>query len=393
MVAVIEWMRESPFLSSVDQRVVYATLGGAGVAIFGSIIYGIHKKRRNAQKVKTYPFKVIKPPTPGTCLEGKRTVAVLGATGFVGSQLVEHFIEQGQHRVYMLGRRFNEQNINQQADAVYQIDMTDYATLEKAFEGVDSVVLSAVVLPTVYATAEQLYTLNVTGTRNVLNAAKKTGVKNVILISGIKMAVELKNAEANALLKAFDESEEAFVQMNNQDGIHTCVLAFGQIYGATSSWYSEVLKGNVSHMPLFDCRATFIPVERVCEATHKAEELLNQGDNNIAGGVHCLTGSASSFREFFTHPNLSVRVKDMPMFVMTAIGNINRFIARLTGFAPFGSLMSPAMVSFFGVPERVYDSSIAEGVLGLEDERPLDWGIERMVTKFRASQRREQGGQ
>ncbi len=392
MAAVIEWMKESSFLSSVDQRVIYVTVGSAGVAILGSIIYGIHKKRRNAQKVKTYPFKVIKPPTHGTGLEGKRTVAVLGATGFVGSQLVEHFIEQGQHRVYMLGRRFNEQNINQQADAVYQIDMTDYTTLEKAFEGVDSVVLSAIVLPTVYATAEQLYTLNIAGARNVLNAAKKAGVKNVILISGIKMAVDLKNAEANAVLRAFDDSEEAFVQSNGQDGLHTCVLAFGQIYGATSSWYSEVLKGNVSHMPLFDCRATFIPVERVCEATHRAEQLLNQGDN-IAGGVHYLTGSVSSFREFFTHPNLSVRVKDMPMSVMIAMANMNRFIVGLTGFAPFGSLMSPAMMSLFGVPEQVYDPSIAEGFLGLGDDRPLDWGIERMVTKFRAFQRSPQGGQ
>ena len=383
LIIIIKIMAMATFDFNLDRKAIYFLIGGAGVAVLGSVVYGIYNKKKSAKEVKTFPFKTIKPAAQSVGLEDKRTVAVLGATGFVGSHLVEHFIQSGKHRVYMLGRRFNEQNVNPGADAIYQVDMLSYESLEKAFEGVDSVILSAIILPTVYTNADDLRRLNILGAQNVVNAAKNAGVKNLILISGINLTQEQTNNEARALISAFDHIETLFTRANRNDNMHACVLAFSQLYGVRSEWYESVMRGDISYFPLLDNRASFVPIELAAEAVVKAEQKLHEGDNLVAGNVLSITGAPSTVREFFTNPSLGVKIKHMPIRVLSMIASVNQFVARLTGFAPFGVLLCPAMTSLFQFDEEVYDPRIPQEALEISEVPPLNEGIPRMVGKFR----------
>ena len=366
-----------------DRNVFYLLIGTAGVVVSATVGYGIYKKMQSNKQTKTYPFKVIKPPSKSIGLENKRVVAILGATGFVGSHLVEHFIEGGKHRVYMLGRRFTYDKVNPRADAVYQVDMTNFESLEKAFDGVDSVIFSAVIVPTVHSNAEDLRKNNIMAAQNVINAAKKTGVKNLIFLEGIKFTTEPTNLEARAFVNAFDHIEDLFTRANRHNNMNACVLAFSQIYGTNSQIYEAIFRGDVTRFPLLDTRASFVPIELVADAIIKAEQKLEDGDNLVAGNILSITGSPSSIREFFTHPNFGTRaIKHVPLSIVTMAARINRFIAKLTGFAPFGLLLSPAVTSFFHVDEEVYDQKIPQEALGIGPAPPIDEGIRRMVAKF-----------
>ena len=384
--SAIDFSSLAPYLE--DPNVLTLLIGTAGVAVLGTVIYGISKNMRSNKQTKKVNFKVIKPPTQGVGLESKRTVAILGATGFVGSNLVDHFIENGQHRVYVLGRRFTDANINLKADAVYQVDMMNYESLEKAFDGIDSVIFSAVITPTVYSNAEDLRKFNILGAQNVLNAAKKMGVRNLILISGIKFAQEQTNKEARALVDAFEHMEDLFTRANRNNNMNACVLAFSQIYGLNSQLYDAIIKGDISRLPLYEYRASFVPVELVAEAAIKAEQKLEEGDNLVAGNILSITGPPSTMREFFTHPSFGGRIGHLPAFIINTAASINRFVAKLTGIALFGVSLSPAMTSIFQADEDIYDQRIPQEALGIAPAPPHGQGIDRMMAKYNIRQQR-----
>ena len=370
-------------LSRISSEVLYLCIGGVGTVVLSTIVYRVYKRKRDRKETKTYPFKEIKPPTQVDNGEDKRTVAILGSTGFVGSHLVDHFIENGQHRVYMLGRRFSEEKIHPKADAVFQVDMLNPDSLVSAFEGVDTVIHTAISIPTVYSKAEDIRRLNITGAQNILNAAKRAGVKNFIFISGIKFAQEHKNAETRALVNAFEYIEELVTQANRNSNMRTCVLAFSQIYGVRNTYYEALMRGDLRHFPLLDNYSSYLPVEYVADAVFKAEQKLLEGDNLVAGNILNITGVPSSIREFFSHPSWGVKVKHLPVFLLNLMAKINSLVANTIGYAPFGEEMSSAICAFLQNDEERYDFRISQEALGIEEVPPLDVGIPRMVQKFR----------
>ena len=76
--------------------------------------------------------------------------AVVGGTGFIGSQVVNELVERGDYYVYVLGRKFRPERTNPNADCLIQVDLRDIDGLVKAFQGVDSVINAAAYIPTVF---------------------------------------------------------------------------------------------------------------------------------------------------------------------------------------------------------------------------------------------------
>ncbi|MBP9732126.1 MAG: NAD-dependent epimerase/dehydratase family protein [Candidatus Magasanikbacteria bacterium] len=110
---------------------------------------------------------------------------VTGGAGFIGSHLTDHLIGLG-HEVYvidnlMLGKK---EFVNPKA-AFHQIDIRDEVKLEKVFDGAEVVFHEAADprLPVSIEDPMGTHEVNVTGTLNVLVAAKNTKVKKVIFAS------------------------------------------------------------------------------------------------------------------------------------------------------------------------------------------------------------------
>jgi nucleoside-diphosphate-sugar epimerase len=111
--------------------------------------------------------------------------AVTGGAGFIGSHLVEHLAAAG-HEVAVLddcstGKRENIEAWKGRIDFV-EGSVVDLATCQRAFDGADFVLHQAALASVPRSLKDPVAThhANVTGTLNVLIAARDTGVKRVV---------------------------------------------------------------------------------------------------------------------------------------------------------------------------------------------------------------------
>jgi nucleoside-diphosphate-sugar epimerase len=109
----------------------------------------------------------------------RQNVLITGGAGFLGINLIRHLMVKG----YSLASVDVEVFDYPERSSIETIkgDIRDKALLDSAMEGVDFVVHTAAALP-LYS-PEAIYTTDVEGTRNVLEAARRHGVKRVVHVS------------------------------------------------------------------------------------------------------------------------------------------------------------------------------------------------------------------
>lgn len=100
-------------------------------------------------------------------------ILVTGGTGFVGRHLVNRLLKEG-YKVCCLVREGSKVQVIKGAELVYG-DITDYDSLEEATKGVEKVIhLVGIIQESGKATFEAIH---VEGTRNLIKASLKNGVK------------------------------------------------------------------------------------------------------------------------------------------------------------------------------------------------------------------------
>ncbi len=113
------------------------------------------------------------------------TYVVTGGAGFIGSHLADRLLKMG-HRVrivdnFSTGKRANVALLSGDLE-VHEVSITDRAALDPIFAGADYVFHEAALASVPRSVADPLSTheANVTGTLNVLLAARDAGVKRVV---------------------------------------------------------------------------------------------------------------------------------------------------------------------------------------------------------------------
>lgn len=110
-------------------------------------------------------------------------IAVTGATGHVGGNLVRALVERG-HSVRALARKDRRALEGVKVELV-DGDVSDPASLERAFAGVERVFHLAARISIAPGDEKEVHEVNVLGTRNVVAACLKTGVKRMLHMSSI----------------------------------------------------------------------------------------------------------------------------------------------------------------------------------------------------------------
>jgi len=110
---------------------------------------------------------------------------VTGATGFVGSHVAHVLAEQGADLRLLLRASSNPANIEDlNAERVIG-DLRDPASIEKAMTGCDVVFHVAADYRLWVRDPQEMYRANVEGTRAILDAARKQGVRRVVYTSSV----------------------------------------------------------------------------------------------------------------------------------------------------------------------------------------------------------------
>lgn len=110
---------------------------------------------------------------------------VTGATGFLGSHVARALSAQGAQLRLLVRPTSDLRNIEDLHAERVQGDLRDPASIEKALTGCDAVFHVAADYRLWVRDPEQMYRSNVEGTRSLLEAARKQGVRRVVYTSSV----------------------------------------------------------------------------------------------------------------------------------------------------------------------------------------------------------------
>ncbi len=108
-----------------------------------------------------------------------------GATGFLGSHVARVLADQGAELRLLVRPTSNLKNLEGLKPETVAGDLRDPASLEKAMSGCDTVFHVAADYRLWVTDPNDMYRSNVEGTRAVLEAARKNGVKNMVYTSSV----------------------------------------------------------------------------------------------------------------------------------------------------------------------------------------------------------------
>ncbi len=168
-------------------------------------------------------------------MEDKKISVMTGATGHVGYALLLELINSGE-KPRILIRKDIDIFDGLDCEKVYG-DITDIESLEKAFEGADIVYHLAGMIEIKEGYEDIIYNVNVNGTKNIVAACKKCGVKKLVYMSSVDTYPPLPNHQLMTELDHYDpvilegayaktkaEATQYVLDCNGTDGLETVVV-------------------------------------------------------------------------------------------------------------------------------------------------------------------------
>ncbi len=113
------------------------------------------------------------------------TTLVTGASGFVGSAIVRRLLQAGHKVRVLLRERSPRNNITGLPVDMVVGDLTDSASLARAVSGCSSLFHAAADYRLWTRNPDEMYQINVDGTRNIMLAAAKAGVSRIVYTSSV----------------------------------------------------------------------------------------------------------------------------------------------------------------------------------------------------------------
>ena len=184
-------------------------------------------------------------------------VAVTGATGFIGGNLCKYLSASGHDVVAVVRSPQNAESLAQLGVEIRTGDVTDIASLNKAFQGADAVINLAALFNHPDLSREEYERVNVQGVKNVLECAMRSGVNRVLQCSTVGVATGGNppySEETPYSPPAWDkyettkcEGEKAAIEFYKEHAFPIVVIRPAQVYGpgdvSKVKFYKMVKKG------------------------------------------------------------------------------------------------------------------------------------------------------
>lgn len=323
------------------------------------------------------------------------SILVTGATGYLGSQLVQLLAGQG-HDICVLCRTTPSSPLFSGKGVRVAIgDIEDLSSLEKAMSGISQVYHLAAYARIWSKDKERYQNLNVTGTRNVLQAAGAAGVRKVLHVStaGVvgpstdkPMDEEMpRNADFFNRYESTKWESEQVCYAFSKAGLPVTIVSPSRVYGPGLDTGSNpvtklielYMKGRWKIIPgSGNDLGSYCYVDDVVQGLVAGMERGRDGERYLLGGVN------ASFNELLRLvgriSGVHNRSWHVPFFLLEGFSYFQLFIANTTGKPP---VITPDWVRKYQY-HWALDSSKAQRELGYQI-RPLEDGITATVAWLR----------
>ena len=314
-------------------------------------------------------------------------VLVTGGTGFTGSALVFRLLEQG-HAVKSLDYQkgiFYDQLEKAGAELVLG-SITDSDLVQKFMEGIDFVFHLAAAFRELNVPDNHYFDVNVNGTRNVMDAAKKHEVTKVVYCSTQGVHGHIKNPPGNENSPIAPEDYyqqtkyegELVVQEFIKDGMNATIIRPTAIYGPGDPGrflmiYRQAKKGG---FPMFGSGETFyhpVYIDNLVDAfllTMEPEK--GKGETYIIADEEYL-----SIKELVWKVgqamDIEVKIKHFPILPLIIAGHICEKSCKPFGITP---PLFPRRVDWFR-QIRAFRIDKAKRELAYQPKVGIDEGLKR----------------
>jgi farnesol dehydrogenase len=319
-------------------------------------------------------------------------IFITGATGYVGNNLANRLAYEG-HSLHALCRSASKNLLLDHPNIkIFEGDITEIASIENAMKDCEQVYHLAAYARVWAKDPFLYYKLNVEGTKNVLDAAIKLGVKNVVYTSTAGVLgpskdkpVEEDDKRYGNVLNKYEatktQAEDLIREYVKQYNIRIVILNPPRIYGPGIESESNVvtklvklyLQGKWKIMPGDGKRTgSYVHVDDVVNGHILAMKKGRSGERYI------LSGENASYKNFFEVlaevSGKKVRLYKLPVSIMMIAGYWILFFSKLTGRPP---LLTPEWIKKY-----LYDWELsckkAQEELGYT-YRPLKVGLKQTV--------------
>lgn len=183
-----------------------------------------------------------------------KNILVTGGTGLLGAHVLQQLVHRGYHvtairrqssSLAVVDKVFGEYSTPENKAKISWLtgDVTDYFSLENAFENIDTVYHVAGFISFQSKDKKKLEQVNIQGSANVVNAALYRGVKKVIYVSSvaalgradveqlINEETQWKNSPVNTHYAVTKQAGEREVWRGSEEGLDVLVVNPGLIVG------------------------------------------------------------------------------------------------------------------------------------------------------------------
>ena len=308
-----------------------------------------------------------------------RTVAVTGASGFIGRRLIERLGRDGFAVRVLVHNHTVEADIAPDQLTTVKGSMADAKSLAALIEGVDAVVHLAGLIKA--RRRRDFFEVNAKGVSRLIAAmGAGSGRSKVVLISSL--AAREPGLSSYAASKRCGEA----VLLDIDDGLPWTVLRPPAVYGPgdreTLSLFRSVRRGIGAMVGGRDARFSLLHVDDLVDAVLVtlepgcADRLILELDDGASGGHSWPSMIEAAAREM----DVAVRCIGVPKAGLLLLGHVNRALGLWPGYVP---MLTPEKVRELTHPDWVADSRLILAKTAWRPAMPIDRGFPATIAWYR----------
>ncbi|HVM71006.1 MAG TPA: NAD-dependent epimerase/dehydratase family protein [Anaerolineales bacterium] len=228
-------------------------------------------------------------------------ILVTGATGHIGNVLVRKLLEMGKKVRVLVWRGEDTTPIKELEVEQVEGDVLDPASLDHAMRGVEAVFHLAGIISIMPGKDPQVWRVNVEGTRNVIEAACRAGIRRLVYTSSIHAIARAPHGvtmdeslgfDQNNPYGEYDRSKAAAslevqkAASQDLDAVIVCPTGVIGPYDFRGSEMGEVIRSAAEARPMFYVEGAydFVDVRDVVDGLIAAMERGRRGESYILSG-------------------------------------------------------------------------------------------------------------